>query len=485
MNIKSCFIRLSIVLLCIILIFYTINIERFADYYPPLTKGACSTSRGPSFYPKLKSFKKNTEDECKVLCDNDPLCDAYSYDKSNTSNNCLLFNTNYTAAGYNRDPNEPKNPNDPTDVRTLDSSLLDIVQKSTSDFINGWNCNIKIKKYRYYKWVITDVRTIGSQIEVGKIYFYDKNKQLINNPNLKIITVPNSDSPSTNKAENLILYDSNNSWIDNKGVYDPERAGPSKAPTNNNGGLVYFDFGENYINLPRVEYFDWRTSTNNNGRDPIWWSFFGTNEDITVSNKAYLTDIYNNKIKWDLLHYQDIYILSNFNTDLIYDYNGRLNVLKNAIPTARNASASNGNLFELTYPNCSCTKAPAPIRTNPPCTVNDKFDTISTNLSSVKENLNKIKTYYDTLNNKVNMFFNNDVINILDTIKTNNVTGLNNILSKVNSDKNALDTFLNQNPNIGLNYTASSTQSTPSIQPTTSTTSTTSTPSTTPTSTRR
>jgi len=284
MNIKSCSIRLSIVILCIILIFYTINIEKFADYYPKLTQGSCRTSRGSIYYPKSKSFKKNTENECKELCDSEPLCDAYSYyEQSTASDNCQLFNTNNTTTGYNKDG--------------TDTSLSDIVQKSIDISNNGWNCNIKIKKYRYYKWVITDVRTNRSNIEVSKIYFYDKNKQLINNSNLRIIPIPNSNSPSANTVNNLIIYNNNNSWIDNKGTYNPERAGILEAPTANNGGLVYFDFGENYINLPRVEYFDWTTSNGDIARDPIWWSFFGTNEDITVNNKAHLTDIYNNKIK--------------------------------------------------------------------------------------------------------------------------------------------------------------------------------------------
>ncbi len=447
MNIKYVFIMLSIILLCIILIFYTINIEKFADYYPKLTEGSCRTSRGPTYYPKFKSLLKYTENECKQECDKDPLCDAYAYaayDQSMSLENCQLFNTNNTTPGYNKDG--------------TDNSLLDIVQKSNT--ISGglpnnvWNCNIKIKKYRYYKWVITDVRTIGAKIEVGKIYFYDKNKQVIINPNLRVVSIPNSDSPSGKTADNLILYDNNNnnSWIDNKGVYDPERAGPSKAPTNNNGGLVYFDFGENYINLPRVEYFDWITSNNDKGRDPIWWSFFGTNEKID----NHLTDIYN-KLKWDLLHYQDPYIISNFNTDQITNYASRLNVLSQdtVIPAVRNTSASNGKLFELTYPNCSCTKLPAPIPTIPPCPYNQNVDTISTNLSSIKEKLNMVNTYYANLKTKVDKFFNIDVIQILDKINTDQNVGLNKILLKINSEKSLLNSFLIANPNINLKKTVS------------------------------
>ncbi len=446
-----------IIILCCILIFYSIpitksSIESFANYYQKLDGGACRTARGSNSYPNWKQLPNPTnnpkstnnpiltEDDCKIACNLDPLCDGYSYN-SRPKDNCQLFNANTTQSNYNN--------------KGTDKSYSDIVTKSNDP---GWNCNIKKKSYRFYKWVITAVRGTPGSFEVGKksgplkvskIKFYDINKNLISTP-IQVIASYNS-SLFTDKSNSYAPYKltnltDNNSWSDINGPYDPY--------SNSFGGVVYFDFGKD---TPRIEFFDWITSNNEIKYDPISWSLYGTNEDLT-KQPAYNAKgfIYNdsgnefNKLKWDLLHYQDPYIIAEFNTDRIINpdpvtkkiesyMSKRLDILKEAIPVERSVSASKGNLFELTYPNCSCrkqpiipesvlpptipptippTSPPTPPPTIPDCKNNNELRDLYYKLMGIKTNVDELNIYYKNIKDLINSDL-PFVKETLESIKTN------------------------------------------------------------------
>ena len=430
-------ISIIIIVFCI-LIFYTIpitktksSIENFADYYPTLTNGTCRTARGNDFYSQWKALKKNNDTECKTECDNDPLCDGYAYyNASTTSNNCQLFNANYTISKY--------------PLQGSDTSYSDIVRKS--DSVNGglgnnnWNCNIKKKSYRFYKWVVTDVRGGASPLVVGNILFYNIQKSEVK-PNKIIGSYYNANNPPANYPTNSPYKTASNILVDYNGPYHPIN-NTLKDIDNKFGGILYFDFGKD---APRIEYFDWITTNEDSKYDPIWWSLYGTNDDLTTlsgynnNNTTYNENLYGDPIKWDLLHYQDPYIISGCDTSQIINnttvpgttstttpgttsttnkkdfISKRLEILKKEIPSGRGISASNGKLFELTYPNCSCPKRTEeivipptqPPPTQPPqpsigiCNDNESLTKLFKKLSDIKNIVTGVDTYYIDLKQNV------------------------------------------------------------------------------------
>jgi hypothetical protein len=122
-----------------------------------------------------------------------------------------------------------------------DDSLSDLRQGSSPNGNSNWKCQIKKKKYRYFKWAIAWIKNQGSSnmIQVSNVRFYDIKKQQIPTSAISIIPGPHNRNPGNEEHWRINDNNAGTKWLDHSGPYTPYYG--------KYGGVVFFDFGANFL----------------------------------------------------------------------------------------------------------------------------------------------------------------------------------------------------------------------------------------------